>query len=56
MSEHIARHLIHKKHDVKMKRASEKEETSQGVVNLIAKWLQLFILQMDSCETTNAKS
>lgn len=39
-----------------MEQASEKEETIQGVVNLIAKWLQLFILQMASCEAKNAKS
>lgn len=46
------RHSIHnKEHDVKMK--SDDEEIAKNdsrVVNLIAKWLQLFILQMDSSE------
>lgn len=49
--ERRTRHLIHKKHDVKDNGEEEEKRVKMvdtKVVNLIAKWLQLFILQMDS--------
>lgn len=56
--ERRTRHLIHKKHDVKDGGEEGEKRVKMvdlRVVNLIAKWLQLFILQMDSYKSEECK-